>query len=476
MRLSAIVSTCNSSFFLKGCLNNLTKQSLYLTNNLEIIVVDSGSDENEKEIVHSFQKKYDKIKYLRTSKRESLYQAWNRGIKASTGEYLTNANTDDRHDVRCLERLVNRLERNLRRDIAYGNLFKSVIPNEAFDQNDQSQPCSAQTFFPVSLLLHNYVGAQPVWRKSLHEKIGLFDESYEVIGDYEFILRAISKGCQFLYVPEAEGTMLWHEKALSTRDQTGIVERKMLLSKYRKMERISSIYSSVLTCEKEETQNDANLDLGIRSLCYFPQFAHDSPQFDFELAKRCFSFSQEAPALLHNLRMLEQIDGSQSVDSKDVKIQKNKLLFYGSREKLPLEHELKKVDPYYLTHSGEQHVCGSLHQVFSFSIAKFHNFLFGHLPIHELRYFSVIYICGLNQRGRLLGHWIQSKSSAKIRFLDSNAKNLNICSYSVREFHEIQIDDNVAFILAMSSHHWRDVNQTIRKVSETVPIYTIDRA
>ena len=476
MRLSAIVSTYNSSFFLKGCLNNLTKQSIYLTKNLEIIVVDSGSDENEKEIVYSFQEKHDRIKYLRTNKRESLYQAWNRGIKASTGEYLTNANTDDRHDVHCLERLVHRLEQNLLCDIAYGNLFKSVIPNEAFVQNDQSQPCSSQTFFPVSLLLHNYVGAQPVWRKLLHEKIGLFDESYEVIGDYEFILRAISKGCQFLHIPEAKGTMLWHENALSTRDQTGIFERKMLLSKYRRMERVSSIYSSFLACKKEDTQNEANLDLGIRSLCYFPQFSNGSPQFDFALAKRCFSFSQESPALLHNLRMLERIDGSQPVDSKDVKIHKTKLLFYGSREKLPLEHELKKVDSYYLTHSGEQNLYGSLHQVFSFSISKFHNFLFGHLPIHELQCFSVIYICGFNQRGRLLRSWIQSKSSATIRFLDSNAKKLNLSSYSVREFHEIQMTDNIAFILAMSSHHWREVNKSIREVSETATIYTIDRA
>lgn len=474
MRLSAIVSTYNSAFFLKDCLNNLLKQSIYINENLEIIVVDSGSDENEKEIVYSYQRKHERIKYLRTNKRESLYQAWNRGIEASAGKYLTNANTDDRHDVHCLERLVNRLEQNLLYDIAYGNLFKSVIPNEAFVQNDQSKPCSSQTFFPVSLLLHNYVGAQPVWRRSLHTKIGLFDESYEVIGDYEFILRAISQGCQFLHVPEAEGIMLWHEKALSTRDQTGIVERKILLSKYRVMERISSIYSFFLACEKEDTQNEANLDLGIRSLCYFPQFSHESPQFDFALAKRCFSFSQESPALLHNLRMLKQIDGSQSVDSKEV--QKHKLLFYGPRERLPLEHELKKVEPHYLTHSGEQNVCGSLHQIFSFSISKFHNFLFGHLPIHELQCFSVIYICGFNQRGKLLRNWIQSKSPAKIFFLDSNAKNLSQSSYSVSEFNEIKLVDNIAFILAMSSHHWREVNKTIRKVSETARIYTIDRA
>lgn len=476
LRLSVIVSTYNSANFLNGCLINLTKQSLYATNSLEIIVIDSGSEENEKEIVHSFQKNYENVNYLRTEKRESLYQAWNRGVTSSKGEYLTNANTDDRHDVHCLERLVDHLERNLCHDVTYGNLYQSVIANETFDQNDKSLPCFAQTFFPGSLLLHNYIGAQPVWRKSLHDKIGLFDKSYEVIGDYEFILRAISKDCQFFHVPEAEGTMLWHEKALSTRDQTGIVERQTLLSKYIKKERISCIYNSVLTCKKEEIQNDANLDLGIRSLCYYPQFSNDLPQFDFEWAKRCFSSSSESPALLYNLRALNKIDGSQPFDSNDVKTRQSELLFYGPGEKLLLENELKKVKPHYLTHKGEQNVGGRLHQVFSFSVAKFHNFLFGHLPIHEMRNFSVIHICGFNQRGRLFGNWLRSKAPTTVRFWDSNSQNLGKCSYDVREFHEIQIEDNSAFILAMSSHHWRKVTLKIRNLSETAPIYTLDKA
>jgi glycosyltransferase involved in cell wall biosynthesis len=476
LRLSAIVSTYNSAIFLKGCLDNLTKQSLYATNNLEIIVIDSGSEENEKEIVHSFQKNHGNINYLRTEKRESLYQAWNRGVTSSKGKYLTNANTDDRHDVNCLERLVDHLEQNLCHDGAYGNLYQSIVANETFDQNDKSKPCYAQTFFPGSLLLHNYIGAQPVWRKSLHEKVGLFDKSYEVIGDYEFILRSISNGSKFFHVPEAEGTMLWHEKALSARSQNSIVERKNLLSKYVTKEGISSIYNSVLTCNKEEIQNDANLDLGIRSLCYYPQFANDLPQFDFEWAKRCFSSSSKSPALLHNLQALKKIDGSETCGQDNVKTLQSKLLFYGPSEKLLLENELKKIKPHYLTHKGEQSVGGRLHQVFSFSVAKFHNFLFGHLPVDELCKFSVIHIYGFNQRGRLLGNWLRSKAPTTVKFWDSNPHNLGNSTYEVRGFHEIKVEDNSAFILAMSSHHWRKVTLKIRNLSEAVPIYALDRA
>ena len=188
------------------------------------------------------------------------------------GRYFTNANTDDRHDVNCLEKLVDHLEEHPDDDIAYGNLFKSVIPNETYEQNDKSRPCPAQTFFPCSLLMHNYIGAQPMWRKSLHDKIGLFDEDYEIVGDYEFVLRAISQGSTLSFVPAATGLMLWHEKALSTRDQSGILEIKALHSKYRKAEKIHSIYADFLGCADEELPIETHLDLGIRALCYFPQY------------------------------------------------------------------------------------------------------------------------------------------------------------------------------------------------------------
>ena len=97
MKVSAIVSTFNAAPYLLGCLENLLNQSLYRKGELEIIVIDSGSLQNEKGVVKEFQKKGYRIKYFRTDKRESLYAAWNHGIGLSEGKYLTNANTDDRH-------------------------------------------------------------------------------------------------------------------------------------------------------------------------------------------------------------------------------------------------------------------------------------------------------------------------------------------------------------------------------------------
>ena len=175
---------------------------------MEILIIDSGSEQQECKIVEEFQKVHNSIIYFKTNERESLYKSWNRAIQKASGIYLTNANTDDRHHFECLERLVNTLEENPDDAVAYGNLYKSSISNETFEDNDKSMPCYSQKNSPGSLLLQDFIGAQPVWRKSLHDQIGMFDESFEVVGDYEFFLRAASDGCTFINEPKAEGIML----------------------------------------------------------------------------------------------------------------------------------------------------------------------------------------------------------------------------------------------------------------------------
>ncbi len=58
--VSAIVSTYNSEKFLTGCLEDLERQTI--ADKLEIIVVNSGSQQNEETIVKEFQQKYDNIR------------------------------------------------------------------------------------------------------------------------------------------------------------------------------------------------------------------------------------------------------------------------------------------------------------------------------------------------------------------------------------------------------------------------------
>ena len=474
MKVSAIISTYNAANLIRGCLEDLLNQTLYQKGELEIVVIDSGSSENEAEVVLTFQKIHPKIKYLRSEKRDPLYNSWNRGLEIARGKYITNANTDDRHDRKCLEILAKELDDKTDVDLVYGNLYKSLKPNEEFVQNDKSMPCESQQFFPGSLLLHDSIGAQPMWRKSIHDKVGLFDEKYEVVGDYEFVLRAISNGCKFSYVPRAKGLMLWHQNALSTKGSKAHSERLNLLKLYRSPEQIRKIYSPYF--KSSTTLQKAYNDLGIRSLCYYPQFNSGNPLFDFSFAQECFSQNTDHISQ-HNLKTLRKILGSNLMVEGN---NNDNLFFYSYSEKLPTEYELKGVEPIYLNKTGVENIQGNVFQKYSFNLSKFYQFFFGQLDIKSLTNTNCVYIWGYNERGNILAKYLESSGLKNVRFIDSNPQIFTKPFQSTEQlpagFDDIKDTLNVVFILTMSSHHWSSLKSEIEKKLPGSKVLTFDKA
>ncbi len=213
--ISAIVSTYNAERFIRGCLEDLEAQTI--ADKLEIIVVDSGSEQNEKIIVKEFQKKYTNIKYIRTEQRETVYAAWNHGIRAAAGKYITNANSDDRHRKNALEKMVDVLEQRPDIALVYANVIKTENENETLDDFTPSGTYCWKDFDPKTLADGCYIGPQPMWRKDVHREYGYFDETFHSAGDWEFWLR-ISQNETFLHLNEFLGLYLESPTSVGHRD------------------------------------------------------------------------------------------------------------------------------------------------------------------------------------------------------------------------------------------------------------------
>ncbi|MFA6596666.1 MAG: glycosyltransferase, partial [Ignavibacteriaceae bacterium] len=214
-KVSAIVSTYNSEKFLRGCLDDLINQTLYKKGELEIVIVNSGSTQNEEQIVKEYQSQFANIKYTKTE-RETVYQAWNRGIKIAAGKYVTNANTDDRHRKDALEIFAHELDANEKIGLVYADQFVTKKENQTFDDHDAAGYFEWLEFDRLQLIHCACVGPQPMWRKSLHEKFGFFDESLKVAGDYDWWLR-ISEKVQFKHIPERLGLYLLSDNSVEHR-------------------------------------------------------------------------------------------------------------------------------------------------------------------------------------------------------------------------------------------------------------------
>ena len=240
-KVTAIVSAFKSERFLRGCLDDLEAQSI--ADRLEIIVINSGSPQGEHAIVTEYIQRYDNIVYIRTPWTEGLYAAWNRGVLMASGEYLTSANTDDRHRPDALEVLARSLDDHPEACLAYAGYRITLAENETFDENT-----SAEAFMPQRydrrMLRRGYCfpGPQPMWRRVLHDEFGLFDESYRSAGDLEFWLRVSKpRGAarlrpnwrrdRFLLVPETLGLYLKAQTSLEHSHPAAIDEAEKAKAK-----------------------------------------------------------------------------------------------------------------------------------------------------------------------------------------------------------------------------------------------------
>ncbi len=242
-KVSAIVSVYNCEKYIEGCIKDLINQSLYKKGELEIVLVNSGSEENEEKIIKKYAEEYKNIVYLKTEERESIYSAWNRAVKVSKGRFITNANADDRHCENALEEMLARFEKDNSLDVVYSDCYKTFVENDTYNSNTNKHRINWVNFDSDLLLFGCYLGPQPMWKKSLHNKFGYFDSSLTVVGDYEFWLR-ISKQARFFHIPEPLGLYYYsdssaeHRNKKITEDENFSVQKKYL---YKFVKSVSDI-------------------------------------------------------------------------------------------------------------------------------------------------------------------------------------------------------------------------------------------
>ncbi len=202
--ISIITSLYKGDLFIKGFLEDITRQTIF--NECELILINAASPGNEEPIILEYVQKYPNIVYIKLKKDPGLYAVWNMAIRMARGEFIANANIDDRLHPQCYELFLNSLLSHPEIDLVYSDFYYSTIPNETYENNNHQRIQHLPEFNKESLwsgvcLPNNH----PLWRKSMNEKYGYFDEWYKIIGDYEMWLRAVSGGAQFMRIDGVYG-------------------------------------------------------------------------------------------------------------------------------------------------------------------------------------------------------------------------------------------------------------------------------
>lgn len=196
MIVSVIIPCRNEEQNIAACVNAVFASKLPAGCSLEVFVVDGQSSDKTQEIIQKLQQKHPALQYISNPKRITPV-AFNLGINASKGEYIQVVGARqiiaDDYILRGVERLQNQPE-----IWCVGGKVENVFENELGEIIARAM----DTPFGVGggnfriLKESTYVDTigTPLFRRSVFEKVGLFDEDLVRNQDDELSFRIIKAG------------------------------------------------------------------------------------------------------------------------------------------------------------------------------------------------------------------------------------------------------------------------------------------
>jgi len=203
-----VTSVFRSDPFIRGFINNSVALTGY-DDLIDHIFLVSKLSETEVAALSDLLHRHPNVMVIWNRDDPGLYNCWNIGIRLSRRDYISNANVDDLRDPRHVVTLIRDLEMHPEALVAATalNPFHQYPEDGGLPQeragwySDRAGPfgffdlaqLSAEE--PLTLVPHNMPHCMPVWRRSLHDRYGWFDElRFGTYADWAFWLKVLQDG------------------------------------------------------------------------------------------------------------------------------------------------------------------------------------------------------------------------------------------------------------------------------------------
>jgi glycosyltransferase involved in cell wall biosynthesis len=206
-RVSIVVPCRNEAGFIAKCLDSILAND-YDGGKIEILVVDGASDDSTREIVGDYARSDPRIRLLDNPRRITP-TALNIGIRASVGEVIIRMDAHNAYPVTYISSLVHWLVASGADNV--GGIWitrpSGGSPMAEAIAVGLSHPFGVgNSYFRIGTTEPRWVDNVPFgcYRRSVFERIGLFDEDLVRNQDDELNLRLIRKGGRILLVPSIQ--------------------------------------------------------------------------------------------------------------------------------------------------------------------------------------------------------------------------------------------------------------------------------
>ena len=179
--LSIITATFNAGNYLPGLVDSLKSQT---DQNFEWVVVDGGSTDETLEILKGASACLKNV-VIDSRQDFGIYDALNRGIKASKGSYYLVAGADDAFYPDAVLKYKAAINNS-------GADFVTALVSSNGKVHGPRRFMAPWLFGPFAYISSHAIGLAT--KRSLHEVFGLYSNQYPIGADQLFILNAIKSG------------------------------------------------------------------------------------------------------------------------------------------------------------------------------------------------------------------------------------------------------------------------------------------
>jgi len=185
LKLSIITVSLNSAEYIEETILSVLNQDYP---DFEYIIIDGGSTDGTLDIIEKYKQQ---LTYFCSEPDNGLYDAMNKGIKRATGDIVGIINSDDYYFPGTFSTVNKAFKgKSLDSHIFWGDVEYEI---KGTVKGFRPQKTKIGAFAPHPSMF---------CPRKIYERIGLYDTSFRLLGDYDFMYRAINKNkINPIYVP-----------------------------------------------------------------------------------------------------------------------------------------------------------------------------------------------------------------------------------------------------------------------------------
>ena len=229
MPFISIITVCwNSQKTIERTIKSVLSQKF---TDYEYIIVDGGSTDSTINIIKEYQPLFEgKLKY-NSEPDKGIYDAFNKGIKQATGEYVWLVNSDDYIEENAIQDIYDFSQ-------TYKNSEKPIISaimnvrdeKENLLYQVKSSPEKVEAAYKNNTM--GTIHPATIVPKRIYDIVGLYDINYKIIGDIDWFKRAYKANMPIAFLKKELTNFSTGGVSTGSNDKKSIKDRKYLINKF----------------------------------------------------------------------------------------------------------------------------------------------------------------------------------------------------------------------------------------------------